>query len=266
MLHNGVMKSDVKKESAFDNEPKGEDVKAESAKTVSKKKFANKTFLMWGLIAVVAVAGLGSGAYYYTQYRNTQKLLKNSVLGTQIEAEKIVEKVAKMVELPADKPTIATVSDVSKLKNQQFFTNAQNGDKVLIYQKAKKAILYRPSTNKIVEFGPINLGSPAQNSASPSAAVSLKPVKIALYNGTTTAGLANAVEKDFVTKAPNVTVISKGNAAKRDYAKTLVVDVTGSNKLETQNIANLLQGSLGKLPVGEKATSSADILVILGRP
>ncbi|MBI5357887.1 hypothetical protein HZB74_03515 [Candidatus Saccharibacteria bacterium] len=64
-----------------------------------------------------------------------------------------------MVEVPqGEEPTIATVQDVSKLQNQAFFKNAQNGDKVLIYSQAKKAILYRPSTDKIIEVGPVNIG------------------------------------------------------------------------------------------------------------
>ena len=56
-------------------------------------------------------------------------------------------------------PTIATVTDASKLKDQAFFTNAVTGDKVLIYTNAKKAFLYRPSTNKIINIAPVNLGS-----------------------------------------------------------------------------------------------------------
>lgn len=48
-------------------------------------------------------------------------------------------------------PTIATVSDITKLQGQPFFAKAQNGDKVYVYSNAKKAILYRPSENKIIE-------------------------------------------------------------------------------------------------------------------
>jgi uncharacterized membrane protein len=68
-----------------------------------------------------------------------------------------VEAVGKLMELPAEKPTVATVSDVTKLPiaTQPFFTAAKNGDKVLFYNDAKKAILYRPQTNKIVNVAPI---------------------------------------------------------------------------------------------------------------
>ncbi|MEO7364045.1 MAG: hypothetical protein ABIV43_00865, partial [Candidatus Saccharimonadales bacterium] len=63
--------------------------------------------------------------------------------------------------VPADEtPTVATVSNVEKLKGQTFFANAQIGDKVIVYVNAKQAILYRPSTNQIVTMAPVNDSQP----------------------------------------------------------------------------------------------------------
>jgi len=88
----------------------------------------------------------------------TQKLLKNPTQTAKVEVKEMVEKVEKLIELPKDEtPTIATVSDLSKLKNQSFFANAKKYDKIFIYTKAKKAYLYRPSENKIIEVAAINL-------------------------------------------------------------------------------------------------------------
>jgi len=42
------------------------------------------------------------------------------------------------------------VTDANSFSNQAGFENAENGDKVLIYTNAKKAILYRPSINEII--------------------------------------------------------------------------------------------------------------------
>ena len=83
------------------------------------------------------------------------------------EVAMLVAKISKFLVLPEDEqPTVATVSDPGLLKDQQFFAKAQKGDKVLIYAKAKKAILYNPLTNKIVEIAPINLGK--QPAAAPT--------------------------------------------------------------------------------------------------
>lgn len=65
--------------------------------------------------------------------------------------------VGKLIVLPEDEdPTIATVSNLAELKGQPFFANATVGDKVLIYARAKKAILYSPLQHKIVEIAPLN--------------------------------------------------------------------------------------------------------------
>lgn len=78
----------------------------------------------------------------------------------QEEINKIVDDVGKLIVLPkGEVPTIATVTDLKQLKDQPFFDNAKVGDKVLIYTKAQKAILYDPSSNKIVEMAPLNTGS-----------------------------------------------------------------------------------------------------------
>lgn len=74
------------------------------------------------------------------------------------DLEKTVAAVGKLMVLPADEePTLATVSDPSKLEGQQFFTNAKAGDKMLIYTKLKKVILYSPEIGKIIEVGSLNL-------------------------------------------------------------------------------------------------------------
>ena len=122
-------------------------------------KFKRYIFI---LIIVIAVAGIGSSSYYYRQY----KILKsNPNFEEQKEAKKIINSLSKLIELPNDEtPEIATVLDKSKLSGQDFFKNTQNGDKLVTYIKARKAILYRVSTDKIIEVAPIDMDSSASQS------------------------------------------------------------------------------------------------------
>lgn len=113
-------------------------------------KFRKISFIV---LAVIAVAGLAAAAYYYWQY---QSLKKNPNAEAQKETISLVTEVGKIMELPANEtPTIATIADKDKLKDQSFFKSAQNGDKLLAYTKSMEAILYRPSSRKIIAVAPI---------------------------------------------------------------------------------------------------------------
>ena len=94
----------------------------------------------------------------YGEYQKTRLQLNKSSaqLGGE-NTQAIIDKVNKLIELPKETPTVASITDKTKLKNQPFFARAQNGDKVLVYQNAKKAIIYREAINKIIEVGTINI-------------------------------------------------------------------------------------------------------------
>ncbi len=221
------------------------------------------------IVVVLLIAAVSSGVYFYIQYQNAKTTTSSSTKSAS-EVADLIKKVGDLMVLPTgENPTVATVSDVSKLKGQTFFAQAHNGDKVLIYQKARKAILYSPTLNKIVEYGPINVDNTAQSSsASPSASIAPTPkiIKVTLRNGTKTVGLAATIEKDLTAKTPNILVVSKDNAAKQDYTKTLVIDLSGTLKDQAKSLAGLLGGEVGSLPTGEVKPTNADILVILGKP
>lgn len=93
------------------------------------------------------------------QLRENLQLKANPEQIAQEQTEELIEKVGRLYALPQDEtPTVATVVDPEKLREQAFFAHAEEGDKVLIYTKAGKAILYSPSKNQIIEVAPVNLG------------------------------------------------------------------------------------------------------------
>lgn len=102
----------------------------------------------------------GAAGWFGWQYYHAQSRLTAATAQT---ADTILKRVGALINLPAgETPTIATVEDRSKLVDQAFFSQAQNGDKLLIYTKAKKAIIFRPSNNKIINVGPIAVDATAR--------------------------------------------------------------------------------------------------------
>lgn len=64
------------------------------------------------------------------------------------------------VVLPQDeRPALVTVTDPTKVSTE-FLKNTQSGDKILIYQTNQKAIIYRPSIDRIITIGPVMIEAP----------------------------------------------------------------------------------------------------------
>jgi len=105
------------------------------------------------ILAIITITSLVVTGYFYVEL---ERLRANPQTLTNSELQEIVTKVGRLVVLPVDEqPTLATVADPEQLKDQPFFAQAKKGDKVLVYNKAQKAILYDPVQNKIVEIAPI---------------------------------------------------------------------------------------------------------------
>jgi hypothetical protein len=116
-----------------------------------RRSFRAVSFILFILVILFA----GAAGYFYWKSGTVEPVedAKNAVA-----VDDLVMEVGKLIVLPTDeKPTVATVTDVAKLKGQPFFEKARVGYKVLIYTNNKKAILYDPIGKIIVEVGALNL-------------------------------------------------------------------------------------------------------------
>lgn len=103
------------------------------------------------IVALVILTAISMGTYFYLRHPG-----KDNV-------EAVERLVGRHYVLPDEEPALATVEDKSKL-NSEFLRSAEDGDKLLIYQGAKKVILYRPSIDRIIEVGPISIANIAGTS------------------------------------------------------------------------------------------------------
>ncbi len=115
------------------------------------------------IITLIILCILSSLLFVFSRYQETQAKIKNPQQFLKDEALNIAKKVDRHIELPQNEiPSMTTVIDTQKLKGQPFFSKAKNGDKVLIYTIAKRAYLYRPSEDKLIEvsaFGGTTTGT-----------------------------------------------------------------------------------------------------------
>jgi hypothetical protein len=91
------------------------------------------------------------------------------------ESQRVIGLVSELYVVPTnEEPTVAQVKDKAQLADQPFFDVAENGDYVLVYQKAKTALLYRERVNKLVKVGPVNFEN-QQNGQAAGATTETQP-------------------------------------------------------------------------------------------
>lgn len=84
------------------------------------------------------------------------------------QVKELVSTVSRHILLPSEMPQIVAIANVDQLKiDQPFFRSAMNEDQLLVYPS--RVILYRPSTDQIVDVAQIRTNtqaSPSQSSSS----------------------------------------------------------------------------------------------------
>lgn len=228
----------------------------------SEKKPASRMNLVLFLILLAGNVVLG-GLFYNTN-RELTALKEDPDALARREVQVVVDQVSKLINLPSDlTPILATVNNAEELKaEQKFFAEAENGDKVLLYSQAedlsqRKAYLYRPSAQKLLNVAPINIGGANQ------VQVQDDEFSIELRNGTVIAGLTNDMETLLKQIYPNATVADKVNASRDSYDKSVLVKVNASDEL-ADKVAKFFSLEIVELPEGEADPGSVDLLLILG--
>lgn len=288
----------IKEETVTPSVASGSEATSPASEGVSEGSW--KKTLVSALVVVAIVLSLGAAAYFYNEYRQATKQMT-----PEGELEAVVSALSEIVELPmGETPSLATVTDKEKLTGQAFFEKAANGDKVLLYQTAERAFLYRPSTGKLINVTTLNVQNgvpateepvaetPTQSAIAPAVTPSAttegeagesqaEQVKtetsqetveskvsstIALYNGSAKVGVTQKLEDKIVAEFPEAQVTMKEKAAKSDYVGTQVIDLSGKQSEFAGKLATFVGGTVAAaLPEGE-TNPGTDILVIVGNP
>lgn len=124
-------------------------------RALPRKKIA----LVLGVVAVLAMAVAAYRWWNVDEESPSEVAVQTQAADTATAAssEDVIARIARLIELPeGETPTTAVVSDLSKLAGQPFFARAKEGYVVLLYPNARKAFLYDPVADKIIEAASIS--------------------------------------------------------------------------------------------------------------
>jgi len=137
-----------KKTSQENGEEYFDDIQEKKSSRFSKK--GKTRLILSALLALVIVLG----AWFVFQHVASDEYKQKAA---QKEVVELIAKVRTKMILPTnEEPAIFDITDPAQLSAQQaFFSDAIQGDKLLVYSKTAKAIIYSPSRKLIVNVGPV---------------------------------------------------------------------------------------------------------------
>ncbi|HZL08242.1 MAG TPA: hypothetical protein VFC50_03550 [Candidatus Dormibacteraeota bacterium] len=205
------------------------------------KKYSKLLLTVLVIAAVLCAAWLIS-----TQHTNSKQKSLNHVVG----------RVGQLMLLPTnEQPTLATVTDKTKLTDKFLASKAANGDEVLIYTKNQMVIIYRPGINKIVAVGTVSV-DPALSEA--------KDATLTVEDGSNNPQKTQAIIQKIRVAYPEIKLTDGGKASRQDLPETIVIDNSGNKDNLMFALIKVVSGKQGVLPLGVTNTST-DLLVIVGK-
>ncbi len=124
-----------------------------------------RIFLMY-ILPLIALVAIGTSVYLYIQNNRPEAVRVQEE--NDREQAKLLRELGAILLVPNETPQIATITSKEAL-TQPFFKDAENGDKLLLFETARKAVLYRPSVRKIVNIESFQLNQAPSASPTPQA-------------------------------------------------------------------------------------------------
>ncbi|MBU2025897.1 MAG: hypothetical protein ABIC19_01745 [Patescibacteria group bacterium] len=179
------------------------------------------------------------------------------------QTKQMLEKVSRHIVIPSDEePIIADISDPESLvKQESFYENAKRGDKIIVYEKARKAIIYRPDEDKLINVGPIYI---EDNENSAVSIQDLEEASLEIRNADKDSSRADELVEELEA-IEKFKITGQGEASGEDYQGYTLIDLSNGQKPGAVNfLKQRLETEAAKeLPRGEPG-SKADVLIIVG--
>lgn len=190
------------------------------------------------LVNIFVIAGLlGSTGYLYAENKD---LKNNQSLTTEEKNRLLIEEINLVYDLPDEEPVVAIVTNPDEFKSQyKAFDNAENGDYLLFFRKARLNVLYRQSEKRVVKTAEV-----------------LVPITIEIFGSED--AIAKA-EKDLAEFGNQVTIVK---TLKEGITQAFIYDIDEDQQAETESIANQLKIEQGStLPASIVPGAQTEIVI-----
>jgi len=121
-------------------------------KTPLKKK-KNPFGFLAPLFAVLVILGVAGGSFYL--YWSSQQKLTDLSKATpqayeEYQTQSLVARVSKHMDLPSETPLINTITNAASMRQEPFYSKAEDGDKVLVFSKRPYSMI--PCRTKLLKL------------------------------------------------------------------------------------------------------------------
>lgn len=192
------------------------------------------------LVGLNIVALVGLSVSTVMLYMSNKDLKQSQSLTTEQKNKNLVEEINKVYNLPDEEPVVAVVTDPEEFKKQYTaFDNAQNGDYLLFFRKARLNVLYRQSEKKVVKTADV-----------------VVPITVELIGSEAAMTSAEEQLKEFGNQITVVKTKTDG------ITQSFVFDVDGDQSEETESVAKQLGYEIGStLPTNFTPGEQTEIVV-----
>lgn len=116
---------------------------------------------LWQQVPKTIIIALAAGAFLVVAgFLAWQSFLKpkDQIAENQATLQRVKGQAGAIFMLPEGDPVLIQIKDKQKLSGQPFYEKAEDGDYVLVYEKAKYAIIFREKTKQVINANTIALG------------------------------------------------------------------------------------------------------------
>ncbi len=238
----------------------------------SKKPIFIFVLIIAMLASAVYLMVTGKGGYWKAETPSQEPVPSGQA--TVQASGSLTERVGKHILITEkEAPRVYTINniDLVRQKNPDFYKDAQQGDKVLIWKD--RAIIYSEQLDRIVAVATatplvrLSEEDPSERGDEMSSALAIEQLRasttIEIRNGSRKNGEAGRLKQTLTEAGFVVTKIGDAGAV---YAGTQIIDLTGGSAMPiVEALLEPTEGSVtSTVPVTERP-SEANILILIGR-